>query len=87
MYEGNGEIPKFLKLIMVFIDRVGFPVLAFCLMFFFAFFTLQKMTVALVENTRVLSLSSFVSQEMLKTIQINQGIIMSDLKSIMVYKN
>lgn len=30
----NGDIPKFLRLLMMFIDRVGFPVLAFILMFF-----------------------------------------------------
>jgi hypothetical protein len=86
MYEGNGEIPKFLKLIMVFIDRVGFPVLAFCLMFYFAFFTLQKMTIALAENTRVLNVTSVFTQEALKTVQTNQGIIMADLKDIMIRK-
>jgi len=71
---------------MVFIDRVGFPVLAFCLMFYFAFFTLQKMTIALGENTKVLNTTSIFTQEALRTVQTNQGIIMSDLKDIMIRK-
>jgi hypothetical protein len=50
----NGDIPRFLKLIMIFIDRVGFPVLAFCLMFYMSNMSLQKMTEAISENTKAL---------------------------------
>jgi hypothetical protein len=46
----NGDIPRFLKLIMVFIDRVGFPVLAFLLMFYISYTSITKMTVAITEN-------------------------------------
>ena len=52
--EINGDIPKYLKLIMVFIDRVGFPVLAFILMFIMASVSLQKATDAIQDNTKAL---------------------------------
>lgn len=41
---GNGELPGALRMTMVFIDRVGFPILAFLLMFIYAFYSLGKMT-------------------------------------------
>ncbi len=86
MEQVNGQLPNFLKLIMVFVDRVGFPVLAFCLMCYFAFFSLQKTTDALMDNTRILSVTATASQEMLRTVQVNQGIIIADLKTIMTKK-
>jgi len=43
----NGDVPKYLKLLMLFIDRVGFPVLAFCLMFWLSFSALNDNTKAL----------------------------------------
>lgn len=46
----NG-LPALLRYIMVFIDRVGFPVLAFLLMFYIAFSSSDKMTRVLQENT------------------------------------
>lgn len=52
---GNIEIPRGLKLVMVFIDRVGFPAVAFILMAWMCFKTLDKMTEALTENTKVLA--------------------------------
>ena len=82
----NGELPGFLKVTMAFIDRVGFPIMAFVLMFYFAFFSLQKTTDALTENTRVLGVTSAVAQEMLKTVQTNQSTIMVDLKCLMAKK-
>lgn len=44
-------LPALLRYIMVFIDRVGFPVLAFLLMFYIAFSSNDKMTKVLQENT------------------------------------
>ena len=61
--EINGDIPRYMKLIMVFIDRVGFPVLAFILMFYLAFSSLQKSTEAIAENTKALVLFTAVSSE------------------------
>ena len=51
----NGDVPKAMKLIMLFIDRVGFPVLAFCLMFWMAYISLQRMTDAIQTNTVALT--------------------------------
>lgn len=50
----NGDIPKFMKLILVFIDRVGFPVMAFCLMFWMSYSSLDKATSAINTNTQAL---------------------------------
>ena len=49
------DIPRSMKLIMIFIDRVGFPTIAFLLMAYMCFVTLEKMTTALMENTKVLT--------------------------------
>lgn len=51
----NGDVPKWMKLIMLFIDRVGFPVLAFCLMFYMSYVSLSKATDAISENTKALT--------------------------------
>lgn len=45
---GRTEVPDWLKWTMHFIDRVGFPVLAFLLMFYFS-------TVVIRENTRAIN--------------------------------
>lgn len=58
----NGSIPPIMRMTMVFIDRVGFPILAFCLMFAFAYFSMQKMTAALEDNTKALVEMSVASQ-------------------------
>ena len=50
-----GHMPSTLRYIMIFIDRIGFPILAFCIMSYICFVTLNKLTDALTENTRVLS--------------------------------
>jgi hypothetical protein len=84
MYEGNGEIPKFLKLTMAFIDRIGFPVLAFILMFYMSFVSITKVTCAVSENTKALTEFSVRSSELQKTMLINQGIIMTDMKTLML---
>jgi hypothetical protein len=65
---------------------VGLPILAFVLMFYFAFVSLQKTTDALVENTKVLSTTSATSQEMLRVIQANQGVLIADMKCLLVKK-
>ena len=47
----NGEIPKWLKMLMVFIDRVGFPILAFLLMFYVSYVSITRMTAILQDLT------------------------------------
>lgn len=56
------ELPKSLKLIMVFIDRVGFPTMAFLLMSYMCFATLEKMTVAINDNTAALTKLTTITQ-------------------------
>lgn len=56
------DIPRFLKLTMVFIDRVGFPTMAFMLMSYMCFVTLHKITDALLENTKALTTLSMEFQ-------------------------
>lgn len=51
----NGSIPQWLKMVMVFIDRVGFPILAFIAMSFVAFITIEKTTKAINDNTIALA--------------------------------
>jgi len=41
------EIPKLLRYTMLFIDRVGFPIVAFLIMAYMCFVTIQKNTEAL----------------------------------------
>lgn len=53
MREWNG-IPNTIKILMIFIDRVGFPVMAFLLMFYMSFFTLKQVTGSIAENTKAL---------------------------------
>lgn len=41
----NKDIPSTLKFIMTFIDRVGFPILAFLIMSYLCFVSIEKLTV------------------------------------------
>ena len=49
------EIPKWLKLIMVFIDRVGFPIMAFIMMFYMSSVSIAKVDTTLNTTVRLLS--------------------------------
>ena len=57
------ELPKNLRLVMLFIDRVGFPAMAFLLMAYMSFVTLNRVTAALNENTKVLAVVANQLQE------------------------
>ena len=46
--------PGALKWVMVFIDRVGFPIVAFCIMAYMCFVTLDKVKTATEAQTRAL---------------------------------
>lgn len=82
-YEG---IPKTLKLIMVFIDRVGFPVLAFILMFVVAWFGSQEMTKAITKNTEALLTFSTGNLKFQELVCKNQDEIKFDLKMMLINK-
>lgn len=49
------ELPKTLRMIMIFIDRVGFPVMAFLLMFYLCFKTLRENTEAILQVRDVMT--------------------------------
>jgi len=51
----NGSIPQWMKIIMIFVDRIGFPALAFCLMFYMSYSSLGKVSTAMVQMTTALS--------------------------------
>jgi hypothetical protein len=58
------EMPKSLKMAMVFIDRVGFPIMAFLLMFYLCFKTLSDNTVVLIQVRETLvSLNSNLAKK------------------------
>lgn len=59
----NGDVPKWMKLIMLFIDRVGFPALAFCLMFYMAYIGIEKQTKALDQVTKAIVDNSLAMNE------------------------
>lgn len=48
-HERNDDIPKQVKWIMTFINRVGFPIVAFGLMWYLCFQTIEKNTKAAYE--------------------------------------
>lgn len=48
------DIPRTMKLLMTFIDRIGFPILAFLLMAYMFFVNQAKMNEAMRENTLAL---------------------------------
>lgn len=64
----NGEIPLFLKLIMVFIDRVGFPILAFIAIYWLSFSSISKTSEAIQRNTEALIEFSTCSKEFQHTV-------------------
>lgn len=48
-------LPKMLRVVMIFIDRVGFPVLAFIMMFVLCVVYVNRNTEAIMKNTEVLT--------------------------------
>lgn len=64
------DMPKYLRWGMVFIDRVGFPIVAFLLMCYMCFVSLKNLNDVLTQNTGVLSaLKNQIEQQ---NIQNNQ---------------
>lgn len=80
----NGGVPQWLKMLMIFIDRVGFPVLAFCLMFAVCWFSLEKMTCALLENTKALLELKTASTSFYTKALADHHDISQDLKRVMM---
>lgn len=51
----DGSIPRVMRLAMVFIDRIGFPILAYLMMFYLCVVSLQRVSDAITKNTQVLT--------------------------------
>lgn len=45
------QIPPTLKYVLIFIDRVGFAIFAFCLISYICFISIGKVNVSLQQNT------------------------------------
>ena len=52
------DIPKIVRVTMSFIDRVGFPVVAFFLMCYMCFVTLKNVTMAITDMARAMTMMS-----------------------------
>ena len=50
----NGDLPQALKIFLLVVDRVGFPTLAFCAIFYVAVISQDKLTKAINENSLAL---------------------------------
>lgn len=62
--EDDYGMPVSFKVIAAFINRIGFPIFAFCVMTYICFWTLAKNTEALNQNTLVLqSLKQLMEQQ------------------------
>lgn len=75
----NGQIPLFMKLTLMFIDRVGFPILAFCLMFWMSYSSLAKTTDAINANTQALLEFKASSKEFQGTVALEHSKFKDDL--------
>lgn len=78
----NGDIPKVMKLVLVFIDRVGFPVLAFCLMFWMSYSSLAQATTAINANTQALLEFKTSSKEFQGTVALEHGKFSNGLEKV-----
>ena len=87
----NGDIPKVLKLVMVFIDRVGFPTLAFILMFYLSTTAIGKITDAVnrvsesvTNNAKMLLEIKTSSQKFEERVCEQHSVMVNDIKSLML---
>lgn len=51
---GEVEIPYWMRLVMLFIDRLGFPIMAFFCMLWICYNTISKNTEAINRNTEAI---------------------------------
>lgn len=74
----DSNIPQTVKTISYFIKQVGFPVVAFLLMFYMTFYSVQRLTDSVNNQTKVLS-------ELTLSIKLFQEDVKSEHKD-MIYK-
>jgi len=78
----NGNIPYWLKIIMIFIDRVGFPILAFCLMFWMCYQSIGKVSIAISDNTEALNKMTSTSEHFQRSVTTDHADIKRSLLAI-----
>ena len=78
----NGDVPRWLKLVMLFIDRVGFPALAFILMFWMANCSMTEMTKALKDMSFVLNEFKTVNKDFQENVAKDHSKMLSDIETI-----
>lgn len=81
----NGDVPKSIKLVMLFIDRVGFPSMAFLLMFWLSYTSLNKVTQALEDNSLVLNEFRVSSRDFQTTVVKDHTKFQEDISELMKY--
>ena len=81
----NGDVPKVMKLVMLFIDRVGFPTMAFLLMFYMAYCSMDKMTKAMQENSLVLNEFRVTSKDFQAVVVKDHSKFQTDIEEIKKY--
>ena len=54
-FEIEGQLPAPLRYTLIVVDRLGFPIFAFCMMSFMCFRTLEKVVVAINRNTEAIT--------------------------------
>ena len=79
-YPTNGDIPKSMKLVMIFIDRVGFPVVAFLLMFYMAIISQQRMTASMDKVSETLMEIKASSMAFQNSVSLEHGRMIADIK-------
>jgi len=81
----NGDVPKYLKLLMLFIDRVGFPTMAFIAMFYVSYCSMDKMTKALQDNSVVMNDFRISSKSFQEVVAKDHYKLQSDIEEIKKY--
>jgi len=78
----NGDVPRWMKLAMLFIDRVGFPALAFILMFWMANCSISEMTKALKDMSIVLNEFRVTNKDFQTAVGRDHDKMLTDIETI-----
>jgi hypothetical protein len=74
------KLPQWLKMVMVFIDRVGFPILAFIMMFCVCYISIDKTNKALNDNTKALAVFTAQSCEFQDTVMVDHKQVYDEVR-------
>lgn len=81
----NGDVPRWMKLIMLFIDRVGFPAMAFVLMFYVSYVSIEKMTEAIKESTAATMAFKITSEDFQKIVVKDHEALKTQVSELQKY--